>query len=186
MVMLVDVAADQPASTGTEEYALSEAEWVKVATGEGTPESPHAPDVLVIAPAGQRPALSYPAALPGVVAVSGHKCSGEALHEHHPSDSRQPDVSAPGEGVGIPGSDKTWTDDTAAAAVVAGAAARLWSAHPSCSAEDIKAALKVTASEGQVAWLSLAAAEAALQLSGCASGGGGQVASTSERLNPTV
>lgn len=171
MVMLVDVAAAKPANSGTDEYALSEADWVRVATGSGTPEAAHAPDVLIVAPSGNNAAVGYPAALPGVLAVGGFKCSGEPLTEHTDTARRlhKPDMLAPGGNIAVPGTDKVWEDDSAAAAFVAGAAARLWSAYPRCSADDIKAALRSSASsDTQAAVLSLPAAEAALQLSSCA------------------
>lgn len=199
MVMFVDVAAEKPANSGTGDYAVSEGDWVKVATGVGTPEALHPPDVLIIAPAGNSATMSFPAALPGVLGVGSYKCSGELLHAYttHSSShtnssggSSKPDILAPGYNIAVPGSDKAWTDSSAAAALVAGAATRLWSAHPRCSAEEIKTALRssggvfVTESsrssrgssngsgvaskaQQQVPRLSLAAAEAILALSDC-------------------
>jgi hypothetical protein len=174
MVMLVDVAAEKPANSGTGEYSLSEADWVKVATGSGTPEAPHLPDVLIVAPTGDKSAVGYPAALPGVLAVGGYRCNGRPLHTHlnSSSSSSKPDILAPGGNVAIPGANKVWMDDAAAAALVAGAAARLWTAYPNCSADEIKAAILSSSSgSGGSGWraarLSLAAAETALQLSIC-------------------
>jgi hypothetical protein len=173
MVMLVDVAAEKPANSGTGEYSLSEAEWMKVATGSGTPEAPHLPDVLIVAPTGDKKAVGYPAALPGVLAVGGYKCNGQPLHTHRnsssSSSSSKPDILAPGGNVAIPGANKVWTDDAAAAALVAGAAARLWTAFPNCSADEIKGALLSSSSGGgwQAARLSLVATETALQIREC-------------------
>jgi hypothetical protein len=169
MVMLVDVAAAKPASSGTGEYALSEEEWVRVAGGTGTPEAPHLPDILIIAPTGQHQAVSYPAALPGVLGVGGYRCSGAPLHAYSDKLSSKPDLLAPGSNVGVPGSKTLWTDTTAAAALAAAAAARLWTSFPRCSATDLSDALRSTAFQGLTARLSLEAAEAALQHSKCGS-----------------
>jgi hypothetical protein len=167
MVMLVDVAAAKPASSGTGEYALSEEDWAKIAGGTGTPEAPHLPDILIVAPAGQHTAVSYPAALPGVLGVGGYRCSGAPLHAYSDKLSSKPDLLAPGNNVGVPGSKTLWTDTSAAAALATGAAARLWTAFPRCSATEISDALRSTAFGGLTARLSLEAAEAALQQSNC-------------------
>lgn len=168
MVMMVDVAADKQATTGFTDYSLSEAEWVKVATGVGTPEAQHPPDVLIVAPTGHTSTVGFPAALPGVLGVGGFKCSGEPLQNY--TSSGKPDILAPGINVAIPDTDKSWSDSAAAAALVAGAAARLWSAYPRCNADEIRAGLLASVSSSrQPAHLNVAAATLTLEMSPCGS-----------------
>jgi hypothetical protein len=178
MVVLADVIADKPAVTGQGEFELSEAAWLQAALGQGSGEAAHMPDVLFVAPAGQRPAVGYPAALPRVIGVGAHKCNGDAARTYSSGSRGKPDILAPGVNIAtLPGA-QPWSDTTAAAAFVAGAAARLWNAHPGCGADAIRAALlsssggsgssSSSSSSGGPPRLSLPAATAALKQLGCA------------------
>jgi hypothetical protein len=169
MVMLVDVVSDAPASTGSGEFSLSEAEWIAAATGPGTAEAVHTPDVLVVAPAGQKEGVGFPAALPHVIGVGSHKCSGEAMQSY--ANSGKPDILAPGANIAVGADAQPWTDSAAAAAFVAGAAVRLWSGFPRCSANEVRGALLAAASKEaplSAVQLSLPTAVAALRKLSCA------------------
>lgn len=160
MVMLVDVDASSPAApVGDDDDQVSESAWLASATNTTEDGSP--PDVLVIAPAGNTPGrVAYPAAYPSVMAVGGYTCDQKPMVDYSSSSSnsrsRVPDILAPGKNIPVPDVRKdgvsgvrTWEGSSAAAAYVAAAAARLWSAYPQCPADWIRLAL-LSGKPGQV------------------------------------
>ncbi|KAF6261523.1 peptidase S8/S53 domain-containing protein [Scenedesmus sp. NREL 46B-D3] len=170
MVVLVDVAGKGPTSpVGSGVFKLSEAEWLAAATGPTVDGG--APDVLLVAPAGDKSSsVAFPGAFPQVLAVGGYDCEGRPLRSSYSRGSKkQPDILAPGKNIIVPSvlkdgsslaATKSWEGSAAAAALAAGAAARLWSAFPGCGADMVRAALLSSTPLGssQPARLNLAAA----------------------------
>jgi hypothetical protein len=170
MVVLVDVEGQAPtAPIGSSGFKVSEADWLAAAAGPSIDGS--APDVLLVAPAGDKSSsVALPAAFPQVLAVGGYDCDGRPLRSSYSQGSKQqPDILAPGKSIIVPdvrrdgsspAATKAWEGSAAAAALVAGAAARLWSAFPGCSADQVLAALLSSRPQGvaQPARLNLAAA----------------------------
>jgi hypothetical protein len=174
MVVLVDVEGQGPtAPVGSGAFKISEADWLAAATGPTIDGG--SPDVLVVAPAGDKSSgVAFPAAFPQVLAVGGFDCEGKPMRSSYSSGAKQqPNILAPGKNIIVPdvrkdgkspAGTKTWEGSAAAAGLVAGAAARLWSAFPSCSADQVRAALLSSRPQGpaQPARLSLEAAQKAL------------------------
>lgn len=174
MVVLVDVTAQWPtAPVGSSGFRISEADWLAAATARTVDGG--SPDVLMVAPAGDSfGGVAFPAMFPQVVAVGGFDCEGSPLRSSYGSGAKQqPDILAPGKNMIVPdvrrdgsrtAATKAWEGSAAAAALVAGAAARLWSAFPGCSADQVRAALLSSRPQGaaQPARLYLEAAQKAL------------------------
>lgn len=148
MVMYVDIQSPSPAAPiGTQENRISEADWLITATGKTDDGRP--PDVLIVAPAGDVPGrLAYPAVYPQVIAVGGYSCDGKPINSYPANGTAKPDILAPGKGITVPDVKRFapvgvrgWEGSAAAAAYTAAAAARLWTAFPKCSADEIRAAL---------------------------------------------
>eukprot|EP00775_Hariotina_reticulata_P008537 gene8537-8719_t len=159
MVMLVDVNQKMPSSDVGGDFPTSEAAWFAAATqqSQGAPD-----DILVVAPAGddkQQLQVAFPAAIKQVLAVAAVGCNLTALKAYENKESK-PDILAPGQYIAVPSARNLSAGDMArskevipgrsadpdlgshaAAAYVAAAAARLWNAHPQCSASSIRRAL---------------------------------------------
>jgi hypothetical protein len=179
MVVLVDVegqAATSPIGSGA--FKISEADWQAAATGPTIDGG--SPDLLIVAPAGDKSSgVAFPGAFPQVLAVGGYDCEGRPLRSSYSSGAKQqPDMLAPGKSIIVPdvrrdgktpAATKAWEGSAAAAALVAGAAARLWSAFPGCSADQVRAALLSSRPEGpgQPARLNLEAAQKSLAEKKC-------------------
>eukprot|EP00879_Flechtneria_rotunda_P012495 GHRR01013047.1.p1 GENE.GHRR01013047.1~~GHRR01013047.1.p1 ORF type:complete len:429 (+),score=129.11 GHRR01013047.1:239-1525(+) len=148
MVVFVDVAATgHAAPIGTSVMQITEADWFQTATGFREGGQP--PDVLVVAPAGDNASsMAFPAAFKQVLAVGACNCQGAPVKGYAGTKGR-PDILAPGKSVVVPNiqqsgsvsGTKVWEGSSAAAAYVAGAAARLWSAYSKCNANEIRQAL---------------------------------------------
>ena len=128
-------------------------------------EAAQAAGALVVAPAGGAPdqALWYPAANPAVVAAVAVDDSGAVAPDQLPSAPPQPGagpldhdpaevgplLAAPGVALVSTAPDAGYTEDSpagsAAAAIVAGAAAVVWAAHPELTGQQVAHRLTATA-----------------------------------------
>lgn len=184
MVVLVDIAANGPAEPlgSLQPLRVTEADWLDAATGPKAMGA-GAADVLFVAPAGEPgPRLAFPAAYGCVLAVGAAGCRGQQLIDYGVMPAAGtgtatismataaaakvgPDILAPGMAIRVPDvrSDGrphgtiAWGGSAAAAAFVAGSAARLWAAFPGCNADAVRTALLATRPNG-------ASAPAALDL----------------------
>jgi hypothetical protein len=185
MVMLVDVDQAKPTSEVGGDFPTSEAAWFAAATqqSQGAPD-----DILVVAPAGDdrnQLQVAFPAAIKQVMAVAAYGCNLTALKGYE-SKERKPDILAPGLSIAVPSAKKLSAGEMAkskdvmpessellshaAAAYVAAAAARLWNAHPGCSASSIRRALTnatVAFKQAQPPLLNLKKANEHLQVFQC-------------------
>lgn len=176
MVVYVDVADASPAApVGSKDYTITESEWLDTATGKT--DDHHQPDILLVAPAGDKAGkLGYPAAHAHVVAVGAYGCDGKPLNKYNNmSNPTKPDILAPGKSIPVPDVRKDglrgvrpWDGSAPAAALTAAAAARLWSAYPNCSADVIRLALLSSRpGSGQPARLNMQVAKAYLDHHKC-------------------
>ncbi|KAF8063647.1 hypothetical protein HT031_003502 [Scenedesmus sp. PABB004] len=174
MVVLADLTSAGPAEPiGSGAMRVGEAEWLAAATGV-TAEG-RAPDVLLVAPAGEGAAVAFPAAFPQALAVGALTCAGGPARSYSGGAKLGPDLLAPGQGVLVPDVRKegtaglrVWEGSAAAAAFAAGGAARLWAAFPGCSVDAVRRALLSSRpAGGGAARLNLGAARAYLAASKC-------------------